>query len=445
VTNLSRFELFFPERRQFFLENSDLFANLGFRGIHPFFSRRIGLESPIYAGARLSGRLNENWRLGVMDIHTGESHARYDSEGNQERGAIPSQNYAVAVVQRQLFARSNITASFINRESFDLNYETHDSSNTEYNRNLGLEYNLYSANNLWNGKFLLHKSFSPHLSGDEFFHAAALEYDTKKFSVEWTHTYVGENYNAEVGYVPRTGYFQINPDFRYSFFPRSKWLVSHGPELEVVNIFDKDLDITDSETVVAYEFEMLNRSSFSVGVANNYIRLLDPFDPTNSGGEQLPEGSDYSWWHAGFDYFSTPKRLVTYDLGGSYGGYFNGTRFNLEGGIGYRFQPFGSINIDFDYNDIVLPEPYTSTSYLLLSPRLELTFTNNIFLTTFVQYNEQAENVNINARFQWRFLPASDIFLVYTENYLPSDSMGSLDFSSKNRALVLKITYWYNI
>jgi hypothetical protein len=126
-------------------------------------------------------------------------------------------------------------------------------------------------------------------------------------------------------------------------------------------------------------------------VANNYIRLLDPFDPTNSGGEQLPEGSEYSWWHAGFGYNSTPKKLVTYDLEGSYGGYFNGNRFNLEGGIGYRFQPYGSINIDFDYNDIVLPEPYTSTSYLLLSPRLELTFTNNIFLTTFVQYNEQAD------------------------------------------------------
>jgi hypothetical protein len=74
-----------------------------------------------------------------------------------------------------------------------------------------------------------------------------------------------------------------------------------------------------------------------------------------------------------------------------------------------------------------------------------MTFTNKIFWTTFVQYNEQADNVNLNTRFQWRFLPASDIFLVYTENYLPGETLGSIDFNSKNRALVLKITYWYNI
>ena len=445
VTNLSRFELFFPERRQFFLENSDLFANLGFRGVHPFFSRRIGLQSPIQAGGRVSGKLNETWRVGLMDIQTGEASAKYDADGNLERGAIPAQNYAVAVLQRQVFARSNITASFINRESFDLNYEKHDSSFTDYNRDLGLEYNLYSSNNLWNGKFLLHKSFSPNLKGDDIFHAAQLEYDSKKWGVEWAHEYVGTNYNAEVGFVPRTGYYQFSPDFKYTFFPTSKNLVSHGPQVDVNYILDTDFNKTDSEIQLVYEFEMLNRSRFGFGVAQNYIRLLQPFDPTNSGGEELPEGSDYSWWGAGFEYNSTSKNLLTYNAGGSYGGHYNGTLLQLEGGAGYRFQPYGSINIDFSYNDIELPEPYTSIDYLLISPRVELTFTNKIFLTTFVQYNEQADNVNVNARFQWRFLPASDIYLVYTENYLTKDYLGTPDFTSKNRALVLKFTYWYNI
>ena len=190
---------------------------------------------------------------------------------------------------------------------------------------------------------------------------------------------------------------------------------------------------------------MLNRSSFGFGISRNYVRLIDPFDPTNSGGEELPAGSEYSTWGGGFGYNSTPKRMFTYDFKGSYGGYFNGNLLHFDGGAGYRFQPYGSINIDFSYNDIALPEPYTSVSYLLVSPRLELTFTNKIFLTTFVQYNEQADNVNLNARFQWRFLPASDIFLVYTENYLPGDTYGSVDFNSKNRALVLKITFWYNV
>ena len=446
VTNLSRFELFFPERRQFFLENSDLFANLGTMGARPFFSRRIGLESPIHAGARVSGRINKDWRIGVMDIQTGEADAVYDSEGELERGAIPNQNYAVAVLQRQVFARSNITASFINRESFNLDYTTHDSSFTNYNRDLGLEYNLYSSDNLWSGKFLLHKSFSPDLSGDDLFHSANLEYSSKKFGVEWAHEYVGENYNAEVGFIRRTGYYRISPDLRYTFFTKnSERLISHGPNLDISYMWNKNFEKTDSDIDFIYEFEMLNRSSFGFGISHNYVRLIDPFDPTNSGGEELPAGSEYNTWGGGFGYNSTPKKMFTYDFKGSYGGYFNGNLLHFDGGAGYRFQPYGSINIDFSYNDIALPEPYTSVSYLLVSPRLELTFTNKIFLTTFVQYNEQADNVNLNARFQWRFLPASDIFLVYTENYLPGDTYGSIDFNSKNRALVLKITFWYNV
>ena len=445
VTNLSRFELFFPERRQFFLENSDLFANLGFRNIMPFFSRRIGLESPIQAGGRISGKINKDWRMGLMDIQTGEAGAQYDDEGNLIKGAIPIQNYAVAVLQRQVFARSNITASFINRESFNLDYAKHDSSFTDYNRDLGLEYNLYSSDNLWSGKFLLHKSFSPHVSGDDIFHAAQLEYDSKKFGVEWVHEYIGTNYNAEVGYVPRTGFYQFSPDFRYTFFPTSKNLVSHGPKFDINYLMDTDFKKTDSEYQLVYEFEMLNRSNFGFGVAQNYIRLLEPFDPTNSGGEELPAGSDFTWWGAGFEYNSTSKNLFTYNAGGNYGGYFNGTLLQFEGGAGYRFQPYGSINVDFSYNDIVLPEPYTSISYLLISPKVELTLTNKIYLTTFAQFNEQADNVNINARFQWRFLPASDIYLVYTENYLTKDYLGTPDFNSKNRALVLKVTFWYNL
>ncbi|MCK5705305.1 MAG: carbohydrate binding family 9 domain-containing protein, partial [Cyclobacteriaceae bacterium] len=344
VTNLSRFELFFPERRQFFLENSDLFANLGTMGARPFFSRRIGLESPIHAGARVSGRINKDWRIGVMDIQTGEADEVYNSEDELERGAIPNQNYAVAVLQRQVFARSNITASFINRELFNLDYTTHDSSFTNYNRDLGLEYNLYSSDNLWSGKFLLHISFSPDLSGDDLFHSANLEYDSKKFAVQWAHEYVGENYNAEVGFIRRTGYYRISPDLRYTFFTKnSERLISHGPKLDVSYMWDRNFEKTDSDIDFVYAFEMLNRSSFGFGISRNYVRLIDPFDPTNSGGEELPAGSEYDTWGGGFGFNSTPKRMFTYDFKGSYGGYFNGNLLHFDGGAGYRFQPYGSI------------------------------------------------------------------------------------------------------
>ena len=97
------------------------------------------------------------------------------------------------------------------------------------------------------------------------------------------------------------------------------------------------------------------------------------------------------------------------------------------------------ISVDFSYNRVRLPEPYHSADLYLLGPKLDITFTRNIYFATLVQYNSQSNNVNINARFQWRYKPASDIYIVYTDNYY-----GDV-FKSKNRALVFKITYWLNV
>jgi hypothetical protein len=209
--------------------------------------------------------------------------------------------------------------------------------------------------------------------------------------------------------------------------------------LEADLLWNTDYTLTDIQSTFIYDLTFLDRSSLGIGTGYNYVLLQEPFDPTNSGGEELPAGSDYAWWDAGFRYTSAPGKLFTYGIHSTYGGYFNGNLFKIEGSAGYRFQPYANINVDIEYNNIRLPEPYTSTSFLLVSPRLEVSFTKNIYLTTFVQFNEQAENVNLNARFRWRFVPASDIYLVYTENYWHND------FNSKNRALVFKFIYWLNI
>lgn len=431
VTNLSRFELFFPERRQFFLENSDLFASFGMDEIRPFFSRRIGLESPIMFGARLSGKLNKNWRIGVMDIQT----SKVDSTG------LPVQNYATVALQRQIFARSNIAAIFINKESLNYNPSPEDSNAfSTYNRNFGLEYNLASSDNIWTGKMLYHKSFSPNSSGDDYTHASELVYSKKKITAKWHHEYVGEGYNAEVGFVPRTNYYSFNPKVNYLFFPsQSKKIVSHGPFIGTNVYFDDRFNRTDNESFLGYELAFFNRSSLTVWGSDDYLVLLDDFDPTNSGGEELPAGSSYTWNAFGLMYQSTPGSLLTYEFSSRYGGYYNGTRLFLSGSIGYRFQPYVSISADVAFNNIELPEPYKSTDLWLVSPRVDITFTNTIFFTTFLQYNNQADNININSRFQWRFKPASDFYVVYTENYMPEQ------FNVKNRALVLKLTYWYNL
>jgi len=146
VTNLDRFELFFPERRQFFLENADLFSNFGYKTIRPFFSRRIGLTIPIIGGARLSGNLDENWRIGVMNIQTQKD----------ENLGISAENFGVFTLQRKVLDRSNISMIFVNKQELN---NTRQNEKSNYNRNLGLEYNYFSTDNLWDSKILLLKSF----------------------------------------------------------------------------------------------------------------------------------------------------------------------------------------------------------------------------------------------------------------------------------------------
>lgn len=432
VTNLDRFELFFPERRQFFLENNDLFANFGYTNIRPFFSRRIGLGVPINFGARLSGSLNKNWRIGVMDMQT----KHVDETG------LPAQNFAVLALQRRVFTRSNIRFMFVNKES--LNYEpgkdTTKPTYSLYNRNLGLEYNLASANNLWNGKAMLMKSFTPGITGQDFTHAANLQYTNRHWTLIWQHEMVGKNYNAEVGYVPRKDYVKLNPTIGYLFFPKTYGkILSHGPKIISTVYFDTKFDHTDDETILQYIFNKRDQAIFDVWVGNAYVKLLQPFDPTNSNKDTLATGTKHRWNAWGFDYFSKPQQLLTYNISARFGGYYaEGTRMNWIADIGYRFQPYASITLSASYNHIKMPQPWNTTDFWLIGPRVDITFTNKLFFTTFLQYNDQQKNINLNTRLQWRYRPASDLFLVYTDNYYPSP------LSVRNRAFVLKFTYWWN-
>ena len=153
----------------------------------------------------------------------------------------------------------------------------------------------------------------------------------------------------------------------------------------------------------------------------------------------MAAGTEHRWKAFGIEFFSKPQRLLTYNISTRFGGYYaNGNRYNVTADIGYRFQPFVGITLSTTYNDIHLPAPWNNTRFWLIGPRVDITFTNKLFLTTFVQYNNQQKNINLNTRFQWRYRPASDIFLVYTDNYYSSPLF------VRNRAFVLKATYWWN-
>ncbi len=431
VTNLDRFELFFPERRQFFLENSDLFANFGYDNIRPFFSRRIGLGVPIQAGARVSGNLNDKWRIGILNMQTasvGES-------------GLPSQNFGVLSLQRKVFKRSNIGLMFVNKQS--LNYPTNNDSIQDiypkFNRNLGIEYNLASSNNLWNGKAFFLKSFGPEQLGNGVTQAMNIDYNSRKWNWGFKQEWVAEEYTAEVGFVPRTGYVSLSSSVGHIFFPKKSKLVSHGPQLNFNYFFNESFNQTDRTNLLIYNFDFRNRSNLFFFVSDDYVELLAPFDPTRLGKEELETGTKHNWNAFGWTFNSRPQSLFTYNFEGRLGGYYlDGTRTSLSTELGYRFQPYVSLSANLNYNQIILPEPWNTSQFWLVGSEVDITFTNKVFFSNLFQYNEQTGNLNVNSRFQWRYSPASDLFLVYTNNYFITP------FEGRNWGLTLKFTYWLN-
>ncbi|WP_268124557.1 DUF5916 domain-containing protein [Roseivirga pacifica] len=445
VTNLDRFEIFFPERRQFFLENADLFANYGNRGTRPFFSRRIGIardestgqniQTPIPFGARLSGKLNDNLRLGLLSMQAGAD----DAVG------LPSYNFSVLSVQQKVFARSNISFLMVNKQTFNDPADFNTIDYAEWNRTIGADYNLASADNIWTGKLFFHKSFDEDKPEKAYASGFELNYDVPKWSYRISGQVVGENYNPEVGFVRRTDIQQLSSTIQRSFFPKKGGVQSHGPGFDIDMVGNDQYGFLDWDVNLLYNIKWKSSSEFSLRLRRQYTYLFNGFDPSGSGGFELPSDSDYTTNLVIASFQSDQRKPVFFELSTRSGEYFNGTRVNLEGSVTWRYQPFGFTSIDFAYNRIRLPDPYADANLLLIGPRLDFTFTKKLFWTTFVQYNSQIENVNINSRLQWRFAPVSDIYLVYTDNYLATDEDGFIDFGGpKSRSLVFKMTYWLN-
>lgn len=425
-TNLDRFELFYPERRQFFLENSDLFANLGNSTARPFFSRRIGLNVPVNFGGRLTGRIGNKWRIGIMDMQTGS------------KGETLSGNFAVAVLQREIFRRSSIVGFIVNKQITESYNDTLFNA-SRFNRVAGLEYNFATEDNQWQGKVFYHQSIYPGSDKNAAALSGNISYSSQYLKAVIDQSWIGSDYIAEAGYIRRTGFYEIAPAVNYLFYPSgSEKIISHGPGASFNMLLDPELNVTDRTTQLSYIISWQKKSQLSISAEEEFVKLKNAFDPTNTGGVKLAAGEQFTWKIVRAEFTSDPRKLFNYSLNTTRGGYFNGTRWNMRGIMNYRLQPYGSIGMTVNYNNISLPEPYNSAELILVGPTLDVTFTDKVFFTTFVQYNNQIDNLNMNMRFQWRFAPVSDLFVVYTEN------SHAESFRNKNRGLVVKLSYWFN-
>ena len=453
VTNLSRFEIFYPEKRQFFLENADLFGSFGYSNIRPFFSRRIGvtrdpstgqnIQNRIYGGARLSGKIDNNWRIGVMSMQ-----AAKDESIN-----LPSINYTVAAAQRKISTRSNIGLMLINKQAFqDSSKKDFKLMPNRYNRLVGVDFNLGSKDNKWNGKAFYHHSFNEHKKDSAFASTVSISYAKPKILFDVLVQAVGANFDPQVGYLPRARFNRFAPDFFYSWYPKSRVINNHGPGVDMDFIGNDLYGITDADYNFWYNINFQNTAQFFMRIRQDYGLAYYAFDPTfpanDATAKNLPYHSHYYWNSVILNYQSNARKRFFYGFQTRMGQYYNGHRVNIDGNFSYRVQPHAVFSLDYSINHISLPSAYNSVDLLILSPKLDFTFTRKLFWTTYIQYNNQISNVNINSRLQWRFKPVSDLFIVYTDNYFAeTNTHGDFFYigQPKLRSIVVKLTYWINL
>jgi hypothetical protein len=192
-----------------------------------------------------------------------------------------------------------------------------------FNRVAGTEFNLASADNRWTGKAYYHHSFYTNSPGDAASMAANIAYATGNLSLGLNNSWISSDYRAEVGFVRRKGVYRVNPEIGYRFFSSYDKIAFHGPKLATDFFLNADGGLTDRFITASYGIDWLNRSQFRFVVSDNYIKLLETFDPTNSGGLELEAGSSHSWSNFNTSFNSDGRKLFNYSVGAGYGGYFN--------------------------------------------------------------------------------------------------------------------------
>ena len=442
VTNLTRFSIFFPERRTFFLENQDLFSNYGIPPIRPFYSRRIGLDDdgnvvPIIAGARLSGNLTKKMRIGVMNMQT------------QRKGDFAGQNYTAVSFNQQLLKRSSVKGYYLGHESFLNETEKLTRPLDKYGRNAGTEFS-YSNNkgdiNAWGG---YHISFKPGITGKNKYVNWGAGYFGRNLTSFINLDYVGADYYTDMGFVNRIinhddlrdtsirlGFKEIFNQNQYTIYVKDKKINRHEFGLENFIVWNPDNTLNEANLNLSYNINFSNTAELNFGM--DYQKVNLKYHTQFTDDAPLPPGA-YAFTQFKAERISDKRKLFSYEAAIRAGKFYNGNYQQFTAVLNYRNQPHLNLSVDFEYNKLKFPAPYGNANLFLIAPKVEWGFNTKLFWTTYLQYNTQANNVNINSRLQWRYKPMSDLFLVYTDNYY-SDPL----FKNKSRALVFKLNYWLN-
>ncbi|WP_420573489.1 DUF5916 domain-containing protein [Kordia sp.] len=432
VTNLTRFAIFFPERRNFFLENADLFSNLGVDGVNPFYSRRIGAESDIQFGLKLSGNIAPKTRIGVLNVQT-------DQEND-----IASQNFTALVGEQQLSKNFTATGYLINRQQTDQFEFIND-----YNRVTGINLNYKSDNNKWIGIANVGKSFNDEFNDKNNFYNLGIWYNQR--GLEWNAGIkkVEKNYLTDVGFTPRLfnydaindvvvreGYTQANAGLEYEKFYENSTSLNSIRYLNYSNntYFDETGNFSQSSHFLNSAIFFKDLSAVYYVLFYDDIDLKYGFDPLGNGNSLLPDRYRFGLLKVGYN--SANNQRFRYRVNVQKGTYYSGKRTTAGAYLNYQLLPFANLELTYDVNHINLNELGEETFHLARFTS-EIFFSNRLNWTTYIQYNTQQDNFNINSRLQWEYKPLSYIYFVISDNF-------TQNLARKDWGMAFKMNYRFD-
>ncbi len=426
VTNLTRFAVNFPEKRNFFLENSDLFSNLGVQGVNPFYTRKIGALSEIQVGLKLSGNVAPNTRIGILDVQT------------EKNNTNSNQNYGAFVIKQKISNLFTSTAFLLNRQS-----------SITYNRVAGINLNYQSKNKKWTGLVNYGKSFTSDLSSENNFYNAGIWYDTKEAMINASIKRVEKNYLTDMGFTPRLSNYdainnsvireeftQANASIELSMYPKKSKIIYRYRYLflDTDAYFDDEGELSQFTTFFNNALYFKNSSSVYVNVYQDFVNLKYAFNPLRNGNFILPD--TYNFLSSQIGYNSIPTKKVYYNIAFRHGNYYHGKRTRYYTRLGYHLLPFANLETSYEINKIDLNETGEKAFHLARFTN-EIFFNNRLNWTTYLQYNTQFDNFNVNSRIQWEYKPLSYIYLVITDNF-------TKEIQQKNWGIAFKANYRFD-
>jgi len=428
--NLTRFSLFFEEKRDFFLEGDSFFdfrSNAAFESeirVYPFFSRRIGLSAnrepqKIDFGMRLTGQIGQQ-DVGIMHVRTGE-----------DRGA-PGDDFTVARVKRRVFSQSFVGGILTRknpRGAGDALYTMGLDTLLSTRRFLGTQ-------NLDFSGYLTGTSTGPGRSGDNLSFGAELNFPNDPWEGAIAFREVQPNFDPAVGFVARQAYRRYNPEIAFSPRPQGHpWIrsFSFGADLE----FQTDLAnrmLTRNFEFKVFELQGHSGDNFAITVTPNYERLEEDFEI--STGVVLPAGSEYRFTRIHFNGSTANRRVIAVEPSLELGNFFSGTRLDYSLGLTVRARTGVIIYTDAEWNRIDLPEGRFQTRVFRITP--ELQFSPWMALVNSLQYDNVSRVFGWQSRFRWIVKPGNDFYFVYMHNWRDDPANG---FLTLERRAATKIIY----